>query len=208
MARHADFYPLILPAVLGCPYPTVDFAINRAAIELCQAGRVWEEAIDPVVLVAGVSTYDVSLPTDSVLVCIRSAQMGGDSLPAAQSWIELEAIDAPAAVPEKYAMRGQELIVHPKPATTGARIALVATLKPSFTARTLPDVLLDMHMAAVAEGAKAFLKEMSGTAWFDPSGAVFSHQRFRDEVSRARIAIEHGFVSGSLSVTPKPFGQR
>ncbi len=96
MASHADFYPLILPAVLGCPYPTVDFAINRAAIELCQAGRVWEEAIDPVVLVAGVSTYDVSLPTDSVLVCIRSAQMGGDSLPAAQSWIEFEAIDAPA----------------------------------------------------------------------------------------------------------------
>lgn len=208
MASHADFYPLILPAVLGCPYPTVDFAINRAAIELCQAGRVWEEAIAPVVLEAGVTAYEIGLPTDAVLVCIRSAQMGGDSLPAAQSWIDLEAIDAPAAEPEKYAMRGQELIVHPKPATTGARITLVATLKPSFTARTLPDVLLGMHMATIAEGAKAFLKEMSGTTWFDPSGAVFSHQRFRDEVSRARIAIEHGFVSGSLSVTPKPFGQR
>ena len=210
MARQADFYPLVLPAVLGCPYMTADMAINRAAIELCSQARVWEESMDSIALQAGIEAYEIDPPPHSVLVCVRNVRLNGRPFPIlVESWAELHGnADAAPGMPTHFAMRGNELVVYPLPApeAAGARVTLAATLKPTHTATALPDVLLASHMDTVAEGAKGFLKEMTGTAWFDPSGAAYANQRFREGIARARINVEHGFVASSLSVTPRRFG--
>lgn len=208
MAKHADFYPLILPAVLGAPYPTVDFAINRAAIDLCERARVWEEAIDASTLVAGIDAYLLDLPRGASLVCVRNVRLDGHALALVESWAELDRRAEPPSSPRCYTMRGDEIVVYPAPAAeaAGGQLTLVATLKPTYTATALPDVLLAGHMAALAEGAKAYLKEMSGTPWFDPNGAAVAQARFNESMSRARINVEHGFAAGSLSVTPRAFG--
>lgn len=210
MATQSDFYPLILPAVPGCPYPTVDLAINRAAIELCEQGRVWEESLDAITLAAGAEAYSLDLPAHAVLVTLRNVRLDGQTLAPIPSWATLEGRTAQPARPTHYAVRAGELVVYPPPSAeaSGARITLVGTLKPTFNAASLPNVLLSEHMGTVAEGAKAFLKQMTGTAWFDPSGFVLANQQFKEGVSRARINVEHGFAAGSLSVTPRRYGQR
>lgn len=211
MARHADLYPLLLPFVPGCPYPTVDLAISRAAGELCEQSRAWEEALSPIALSEGVEAYEIDLPSDSVLVCVRNVQLNGRDLHVNPSWPALVASSSTLAhaTPSHYAMRGNELVVRPipSPEAAGGVVTLVATLKPSISATSLPDVLVSEHMAAVCEGAKSFLKEMTGAAWFDPSGAAMANQRFRDAIARARISVEHGRAAGSLSVAPRHFGQ-
>lgn len=208
MAKHSDFYPLILPAVPGCPYMTVDLAINRAAIDLCDQGRVWEEALDALTLINGIDAYELDLPAGAVLVCVRNVRLDARPLQLITSWTDFEGRAAQPGQPTHYAMRGNELVVYPAPHQSGGRVTLVATLKPAFNATNLPDVLLQTHMGTVAEGAKAYLKEMTGTAWFDPSGFALASQRFRESVSRARINVEHGFAAGSLSITPRRYGQR
>ena len=208
MAKHSDFYPLILPAVPGCPCMTVDLAINRAAIDLCDQGRVWEEALDALTLINGIDAYELDLPAGAVLVCVRNVRLDARPLQLITSWTDFEGRAAQPGQPTHYAMRGNELVVYPAPHQSGGRVTLVATLKPAFNATSLPDVLLQTHMGTVAEGAKAYLKEMTGTAWFDPSGFALASQRFREGVSRARINVEHGFAAGSLSITPRRYGQR
>lgn len=208
MAKHSDFYPLILPAVPGCPYMTVDLAINRAAIDLCDQGRVWEESLDAMTLIGGIDAYELDLPAGAVLVCVRNVRLDARPLQLITSWTDFEGRAAQPGQPTHYAMRGNELVVYPAPHQSGGRVTLVATLKPAFNAPTLPDVLLQTHMGTVAEGAKAYLKEMTGAAWFDPSGFALASQRFREGVSRARINVEHGFAAGSLSITPRRYGQR
>ena len=208
MAKHADFYPLIMPAVPGCPYMTVDLAINRAAIDLCDQGRVWEESLDAMTLISGIDAYELDLPAGAVLVCVRNVRLDARPLQLITSWADFEGRAAQPGQSTHYAMRGNELVVYPAPHQSGGRVTLVATLKPAFNATSLPDVLLQAHMGTVAEGAKAYLKEMTGTAWFDPSGFALASQRFRESVSRARINVEHGFAAGSLSITPRRYGQR
>lgn len=208
MAKHSDFYPLILPAVPGCPYMTVDLAINRAAIDLCDQGRVWEESLDAMTLIGGIDAYELDLPAGAVLVCVRNVRLDARPLQLITSWADFEGRAAQPGQPTHYAMRGNELVVYPAPHQSGGRLTLVATLKPAFNATSLPDVLLQTHMGTVAEGAKAYLKEMTGTAWFDPSGFALASQRFRESVSRARVNVEHGFAAGSLSITPRRYGQR
>ena len=208
MAKHSDFYPLILPAVPGCPYMTVDLAINRAAIDLCDQGRVWEESLDAMTLIGGIDAYELDLPASAVLVCVRNVRLDGRPLQLVTSWTDFEGRTAQPAKPTHYAVRGNEIVVYPKPdpESAGGRITLVTTLKPGFNTKTLPDVLLATHMNTVAEGAKAFLKEMTGTAWFDPSGFALATQRFREGISRARINIEHGFAAGSMTASPRKYG--
>ena len=208
MAKHADFYPLIMPAVPGCPYMTVDLAINRAAIDLCDQGRAWEESLDAMTLIGGIDAYELDLPAGAVLVCVRNVRLDARPLQLITSWADFEGRAAQPGQSTHYAMRGNELVVYPAPHQSGGRVTLVATLKPAFNATSLPDVLLQAHMGTVAEGAKAYLKEMTGAAWFDPSGFALASQRFRESVSRARINVEHGFAAGSLSITPRRYGQR
>lgn len=210
MATQSDFYPLILPAVPGCPYPTVDLAINRAAIELCEQGRVWEEVLTPAALVADAESYTLALPASSVLVCVRNVRLDGRALTPVTSWIEFNGRTAQPAMPTHYAIHDSEIVLYPAPSAeaAGRQVTISATLKPTFNAASLPNVLLAEHMGTVAEGAKAFLKQMTGTAWFDPSGFALANQQFKEGVSRARIHVEHGFASGSLSVKPRRYGQR
>jgi hypothetical protein len=187
---------------------TVDLAINRAAIDLCDQGRVWEESLDAMTLIGSIDAYELDLPAGAVLVCVRNVRLDARPLQLITSWTDFEGRAAQPGQPTHYAMRGNELVVYPAPHQSGGRVTLVATLKPAFNATSLPDVLLQTHMGTVAEGAKAYLKEMTGTAWFDPSGFALASQRFREGVSRARINVEHGFAAGSLSITPRRYGQR
>lgn len=206
MAAHAALYPWILPAAPGCPQPTVDLAINRASAEFCDASRAWEEALDPLTLIAGVDAYEIDLPADAVLVCVRSARLDGHPLRLAQSWAALPDANGQPGLPACAAVRGAELVLAPPPSASGGVLRLIATLRPSFAATSLPEVLVERHALAVAHGAKAFLKEMSGTPWFDPTGYAVARQSFEQAIARARIQQEHGFVGGSLSVTPRPLG--
>jgi len=208
MAHHADFYPLILPAVPGCPEMTVDLAINRAAIDLCEQGRVWEVALDALSLIGGLDAYALDLPTAAVLVCVRNVRLDTRPLQPVTDWQTLIGRSAQPGQPTHYAVRGDELVLYPAPSQSGGVLTCSATLKPTFSATTLPDVLLAEHMATVAEGVKSYLKDMTGTAWFDPAGFALANQRFQAGISRARIDIEHGFAAGSLTIAPRRYGQR
>lgn len=207
MASQADFYPLILPAVAGCPEPTVDLAVTRAAVEFCEQSRVWEVALDSITLSAEDDTYPLPLPDDALLVCVRNVRLDGRSLQPVTDWQTFIGRTAQPGLPTHFAVRGNDLLLYPAPVQSGT-VTLSATLKPTFNAATLPDVLLTDHMPSIAEGAKAFLKEMTGTAWFDPAGFALASKRFSDAISKARIDVEHGFAAGSLTIAPRRYGRR
>lgn len=210
MAQHADFYPLILPAVNQCPSMTADLAINRVAHELCRDARAWEDDLDAVVLTAGMDRYDLSLPSGAVLVCVQRLAIADRALTPVGSVHGLAG--AANGTPYVFAHTtdyGQpQVVLYPTPdASVAGQMAVpTCTLAPTFTATTLPDVLLLRYADAIAEGAKAHLKGMSGTPWFDPGGAQVAFQFFMQRKAEARIQKEAGFVSGSMRTTPRAFG--
>ena len=67
MATHDALYPLILPDVPQCAFPTVDTAINRAAQEFCRDSLCWADT-QTVSLLPNVREYAITVPDDADLV--------------------------------------------------------------------------------------------------------------------------------------------
>ena len=205
MATHDALYPLILPDVPQCAFPTVDTAINRAAQEFCRGSLCWADT-QTVSLLPNVREYAITVPADADLVVVRRASidkrmMRGES--NAQEIIDRrEGFGEPAI----YAVLGSTLYVTPTPNEAGKVATLLCAFAPRFTASVLPEVLVGRYAEAIASGALAILKRMPGNAWTDPQGAVTAYQLFQLRKAEARIEYESGRVAGSLRVTPRRFG--
>lgn len=209
MKSHADFYPLVMPAVPNCPSMTVDLALNRAAHEFCSHSRCWEQPLDPFVLRAGQDRYELEVPTGAVMVCVQTVTVREHDLAPVRRARDLRRVEI-HGTPYAFAFDDTEepaVLVSPVPNEddAGVMVEPICTLAPSFNATSLPDVLAVRYMDAIAEGAKFYLKTMTGTPWFDPDGAQLAGALFAQRKAEARIQKESGFVASSMRVTPRPF---
>ena len=206
MAAHESLYPLIVPEVLGCPTPTIDSAINRAAADFCRRSGVWRADLDPVVLVADQWRYTLTLPADAVLVSIDAARAGLRLLgPVSDPHGVLPWGQEPGE-PTRYALSADEsaILVHPAPVAAGS-LSVSVVLAPTLGAATLPDLLVNRYYEGVAEGAKAILRRMPGQPWTDVNAAQLAALTARQKADEARVEREWG-AARSLSVTPRAFG--
>lgn len=208
MPKHDALYPLILAEVPGCPLMTVKTALNRAAADFCTGSLAWQEDLDPIFVAAGIAEYDLDVPAGSQLVVIREGEVklnGRKLLP----------IKAPAAIdpavtglPSHYAQRDYgALLLYPKPTEAAGSLTVRAVLKPTLTATTLPDILIDRYYEAVTEGAKAFLKRMPNQPWTDPPGAATAYALHSRRTAEARVSAEMGLVAGSMQMKPRAYGR-
>lgn len=208
MARHDELYPLVLLEAPGCPLPIMNMAINRAAREFCEKSRVWQEWLDDVTASPGVYRYDIDVPRDSSVVVLNTVRCGRRALTpehdnrASRQWGVVDGEPLAYAVTPGRA----EIIIDPVPVAVET-ISINAALQPTLTAAALPDVVVQFHFEAVAEGAKAILKRMPNRPWSDPAGAAIAEQIFSQKAAEARIEAEYGRVVGSMRATPRAFGQ-
>lgn len=207
MAAHEALYPLILPEVPQCPYPTVDTAINRAAQEFCRDSRVWETS-QAVTLVDGQQTYPLVVPSDADVVSVRRVTFRHIIIrPSHYATRLLERAESEGQ-PALYSLSGEDLTVFPIPnsSVVGEDMAVICHFAPRFNSASIPDVLTQKWAEGVAAGALSILKRMPSKPWTDYPGAGPAHQVFAREKAKARIEQEHGSVTGSLRVTPRKFG--
>lgn len=190
MAKHDDFYPLLLVELPGCPIPTIKLALNRSASRFCEKSKAWREKLDPITAVVGTTEYEIDLlPADSRLILID------------QVWLDGREMDP--SLYEKSTLTLLKLTTAPSAAGT---LEVLAVLAPTLDAQSLPDVLADRWYEGVSEGAKAFLKKIPNQPWYDPTGAATAEQLFISKAAEARIESETGFVRGSMRTTPRAFG--
>ncbi len=208
MATLDVLYPEIVPEVMGCPSPMIDHAIRRAAAEFCEKSTAWREALPNITLTDGVAEYDLDLPADSRLVVIRDKEvrLNGNVLNPITNPADMN--PTRTGIPSHYAQRSHSaIILWPTPnSADGAVLTIYATLAPSHSAATLPDILVDRYYEAIAEGAKAILKRMPNQPWSDAARAADHYQLFKTKTAEARIEWEFGIVAGSLTVKPRNFG--
>lgn len=207
MAAHEALYPLILPEVPQCPYPTVDTAINRAAQEFCRDSRVWETS-QAVTLVDGQQTYPLVVPSDADVVSVRRVTFRHIIIRPSHDATRLLERAESEGQPALYSLSGEDLTVFPIPnsSVVGEDMAVICHFAPRFNSASIPDVLTQKWAEGVAAGALSILKRMPSKPWTDYPGAVPAHQVFAREKAKARIEQEHGAVTGSLRVTPRKFG--
>lgn len=207
MVALSQFYSAVATHVPAAPTPTLDEAIVNAAIEFCTRTQLVVETIQAdAELGEGVVYFTPS--SDQLAVRFISSVWYKDSMLAAvpdtnvytpKAWVEGTAPQAPTAY--FYAAQSNYINVYPVPASDDidaftARVVVV----PVRGATTLPDVLYNEWLTAVAAGARAYIKSIPGQPFSGdprPDMAVFRH-----EMSDAMAQVMKGRVLGNLRVRP------
>lgn len=199
MATWSDLHPDVLMYVPGCPDPVLDQEIRNSAIEFFRRTRVWTEWLEPIYTSAGVREYDLDLPSGSEVVRIEQATRNGSPL-------ELEGFRSLGADPAQGPVDGPLALTSADRVTvwlsqgvsSGDRVQLRVSLKPTRSATGIGDVLFSQHRQALAEGAKHRLMRVPGPL-HKPREAEEARLLFEREIATASVA---GWRSHT-NVTPR-----
>lgn len=181
-AAFSVFYDLLLPELKGCTTAFLDLHLLHTARDLCKRTSSWRVAFTTS-SVAAQPNYDISAPEPKSEV-VRVTRLAIDGALLWDDRWNGEGKRWPSAtqtqVP-KYRRDNPPFTLNPEnteftfiddevPSTTGvSNIALIASLKPSFTATSLPDYLKSEHVESLRVGTLSRLMLMGGKPWTDRS---------------------------------------
>lgn len=204
MAALTEFLKHVQLEVPNCSQPVLLEAVLRACIEFCERTELIDETttVDTVI---GTATYTPSFT--SGMLAQRLVYVERDGLPLTRSNRDLfnaysELRDAGEA--EYYYLSSTgKLALGPIPDAVET-LDLKAIVKPADNATTVPDVLVDDWLPAIASGAKARLFAQKNTPWYDPTEAVMQSNMFTSGVTDATNSRNTGRSGAQLRVKMRP----
>lgn len=198
------FYDHLLPELKGITTAMVDLHLLHTARDFCERSSAWRFAFE-LSAVADEDTYDVSAPELRSEV-VRPTKLTIDSVLLWDSdWMPGNQGDTPkydrADPPFALDILNGDLTLLEDEVPTAAgsqNIALVAALKPSFSATTLPDFLKFQHLEALRCGTLARLMQMGGKPWTDRPLATKYDSDYARLVQIAATAAQRGNTRAPL----------
>ena len=183
MKAWAEFHPLVLLHVLGCPNPVMDGALRHAAREFCEGSKAWQET--ETFTGTGEATFEFDLPSQSELVQVMRATVrgkdvdiyGAHHLPA--DWQE-----RPPRNPGLYHVDVDQYALLPAPGVDEG-IAITFAIRPSLFGRGIGDHVFATHAETIAAGAAARLLKMPRQPWTDIEQAAIFRTEFTTGIGHA-----------------------
>lgn len=200
MSAWADFYPDLIPHVMGCPYPTADVALRAAAREYLQRTRLWREWLPPVTVRPGVREYDLDLPMDSMVVRIERSTVNGHPLPVLSHNAQDSDYSREPQPDLGMVSRDRATFTLTQALPAGTRLAAEVSLMPSTKARGIPNDLFFQHYEDILHGAKHRLMLMSNTSFFNADLAMVSKAAFESAIGCKTVTA----WKGATGTTPRP----
>lgn len=199
-----DLLPETMRYCPSCPEPTAFWAIRDAARELCERGRMWSEA-DQFQVSSPESEGLCTIP-DSDVVAIAQAEMGGASLePQSVGWLDrnvpLWQTYTDDSAPARYVTQLNPNTITVVPKATGM-LSLRLILKPSRTAVTVPDFLVDQYGAEIGRGAAGRILTLPRGEYANPQLGAALLGEFKACLDRVAIKTAKGVQGARLRVKP------
>lgn len=190
MREWSVFFPDVLPDVLGCPEPTVERHLIRAARDFCTRTLAWRVDLDAITTQASTPDYDLPLPSQSEAFKLVDATLNGSD-------IGLDAANSTSAADRQRGNQGSTRLltvdlksvkVLPTP-SAGLPLIVTALLRPSLAAQGVVDFLADQHAQIIADGALATLLTANKAEWANAGLAALKKADFDREVGRVQKAV-------------------
>lgn len=183
------------------PSFVADRELLRAAREFCEETRAWRANIN-VTTVASTATYTLSVPTNTELVDVISMKKSDGSTPVVPrtfKWLDENLADWRTTTSDTanyYVLESNNvvrLVYTPAAAVTyNTRIAV----KPTLSATTLDDVLVNKYREPLISGALGLLFMIPRKPWSDTNLAAFHTGMFNMAKAGARTEAAEEFQTG------------
>ncbi|MDB5730692.1 MAG: hypothetical protein JWQ03_587 [Variovorax sp.] len=188
----SDFYDYVMPELPGITAPLVDQHLLAVAREICERTGLWRESVS---LVAEEDRLDYGLyaPTARTEVTRVLRVSWGQVL----QWCATEDPQNPEDHPRFTAdeppfildAAGETVIFEVQP---HGDIDILAALRPSLAAITLPNILLTHHIEMVKRGVHSRLMRMGGKPWTDRDLAVDYGHDYDAFLNHAAMTADNG----------------
>jgi hypothetical protein len=192
----ADFYPDILPDVIGCPIPTVDHHLKRAAQKFCAGTHVWKVWLADVTTLADTTVYTIPLPTESELMRMERATLDGrDIIITTEASLPSDWQTYPAGISDCIFTTDRKNLTLITVKAAGLILKLQVVVKPSDAAAGIEDYLFDQYAQDIARGAMASLMQQADKPYTNVQKGLLLESRFDNRIASIGFQAERGFSS-------------
>jgi hypothetical protein len=201
MANFSDFYPYVLPEVVGINEPLADQKILQACIEFCEKTHYWKYVHPAINLVADQKTYTLIVPAESHIVTILDPVYynGLKIFSRTREWLDINVNEweVKKNVNAKHYYAISPGVIRPTPYpdanVVGGISEVTIALKPLPNATSVQDFLFDEFFECISHGAKARLFEMKKEKWSDTELAAYNKEKFDDGIWDARVKVKSAY---------------
>lgn len=195
MATLSDLATYVMVYVPACPLMFVEQQLRDVCRDFCAHAAIVQVEIDPIDVVAGQSDYDIDVPFGTDVTMILSATYQGATLAERGQYRGLTLGEANSFTLDQA----------PAASAPGAIAMRVAT-KPSRSANTVADILLNDYGYEIGQGAVGRLLMIPGQPWSAPASAAAYTATYQHARTNARIAADASFGAATARVRPRRFG--
>lgn len=177
----ADDVLLYLAAAPSAPLVLKE--VRKTLMELCVRTTIWRAYLDPLTVVAGYNTIEITGDTGATIAELITVELSGVPLEARTiGWLNENVQDwkTSAGVPRFYTqMRPDELILAPLPASrVSGGLKIVAAQQPARDATTIPAWLYDRYQEEILNGACSRLMLLPNKPWTDEANGADRRDRW------------------------------
>lgn len=214
LAQWSTLYPDILVEVPGCPYPVIDNAIRRAAIELCTFAQMFVVDLDTFQTVADQAAYPLTYDTDTDIIEVVELRSSAgpitertlDSFRAA-GILDTTRETVTSTYPSHYWKTNQNTVrMYGIPDTDDIDIDGKVALAPKDDATGLESWVMSQYRDELVAGALARLLNMGTQPWSSKEEAKNRKDEFEKAKGEARVDAMRNFTSSSIVAQPRRFG--
>ena len=184
----SNYLSEILPYAIGVPHPTAIKAIRNAAIDFCERTKLWKYESTTAVLATDPATSSLITPTDSAVFDIEVALFNGfELMPKAPRDLDVtqrgwRTGDLGLGNPTYITQINQNTMTIVPQSSDDGSLYLCLRLKPSQTAATLPDFLID-YAECIGWGALGRVLSIPAQPYTNPSLATYYAARCNDKIN-------------------------
>lgn len=191
MSALAAFHDQLLPELPGCSTAMVNRHLVDTARQFCTDTSAWRTTLTPINLVAAQAAYTLAPGvTDSEVVRLTKLTASSALLWLDRDVTQFNSIDKPKYDPNNppFSLDGALQVITLETAeipagNVTAGLTIDGVLKPTLTAATLPDFLLNTYSEALRFGTLSRLMMMAAKPWSAPAQAVgygFEYQKLKN----------------------------
>ncbi|MFB9244946.1 hypothetical protein [Massilia antarctica] len=208
MANLSDFFAHVLPYVTGCSYPLAEQHIRDICIDFCSHAPVAQVATDPLDVVHGERQYDIDTPSESVATIILEAAYYARPLRIVKTGdMHLACLQGRTGEPWSIQQAATNVFTLDATPTQDAAqaIKLLVATRPTRTADTVADVLLDDYAFDIGQGVVGRLMRIAGHEFTNLAAAGLYTREYEIARTAARIRAEQSFGRTASRVRPRAF---
>jgi hypothetical protein len=193
----SDFYPYILPSVIGAPEPTVDHHILQAAIAFCRRTLCYTRTLDAIVANGTDTKFTLVPPANTEVIKIMGVAVDGRTWTVVDTQRGIELVRNDSYQDFAFTEDRSTIDVYPLQAVD-IEILVDAALVPTFTATTIDSYAVSRYMQDIAKGALASLQMMPKTDWSDVGHAKVNADMFNSRCETVAMVISRGQANAKL----------